>query len=111
MPVETSFSLPRQEDATITVVMTPPVSITGWPIQFNFLKRFGGDPLFSKYLASGFNGVSGISIVDAGQGVFNVSLEANNTSGFQPGNYAVQTFRLSSGARTELTCGFATLDY
>ncbi len=110
MPVLVDFSLSRPESATLTVSMTPAVPIGGWSIQFQALKRFGGiSGLITKSVSSGFNGLSGITVTNSGQGVFNISLYSSDTSGLSYGNYAYSNMRLDSGFITVLTEGYLQL--
>lgn len=109
--IATDFSMGVGTDNIVTINMVPPVAIAGWSIKFWCCKRFGGKstPLFEKWYASGYNGVSGITIVNSGEGIFNVRINAVDTSGFDAGNYANGCDRLSSGAVTQLSEGFLNL--
>lgn len=101
------FSLFHRTDGTLTINMNPQVPIGGWTIVFAVSEHFGSDtPYILKSVASGFNGMSGISIVSSGQGQFNVAINANDTSGLTLGNYAYAAQRVDSGSRTVLTEGF-----
>lgn len=110
MPILTNFGLIRMEDGVLTISIVPSTSIGGWNIEWSLVKRFGGvTPLVTKSVASGYNGVSGITIVDSGAGVFNVAINSVDTSGLDPGNYATGADRLTSGRRTSLTQGYLLL--
>ncbi len=109
MPVTTDFSWIRYQDGILNVSLEPPVPIGGWEIEFKVTKRFGSDftsGYFSKCVASGFNGMSGINITNSGQGQFEVSIQSQDTSGMDYGAFAAQCNRISSGARTPLTIGY-----
>jgi hypothetical protein len=100
----------KYEDGILTVSMSPPVAIGGWEIQFKTTKRFGGTTnLFTKSVASGFNGQSGITITNSGAGIFNIQVNSVDSSGLDFGNYAAVSERLNSGSRTTLTEGFLLL--
>lgn len=110
MAVLTDFSLARYEDGILTISMAPPVAIGAWDIRFRVQKRFGGTSgLITKSITSGFNGSSGITITNSGQGQFNVAINSRDTSGLEYGNYAFSTERFESGSRTILSEGYLQL--
>lgn len=110
MAVQCDFAFARYEDGTLSVTMKPPVPITNWSIQFDIMKRFGGESLVNKMVASGYNGTSGITVVNEALGVFNISLSYDvDMSGFQYGNYAYQSRRTDSGGRSIITEGYMSL--
>lgn len=110
MAVLVDFTLLRQEDAVLNVSMSPPVAVGGWDIRFQMAKRFGAESgLVTKSVASGFNGQSGITVVNSGQGVFSVRMNSPNTSGREFGNYAFAITRFTSGSQTVLTEGYVML--
>lgn len=112
MAIQTDFCFIRNNDGTITVTMTPPVAIGGWTIMWSRTHRFGSDDFKTpKWYSPGFNGVSGITVVNSGQGIFNIRLNSVDTSGLQAGNYANSAVRLNSGSITTLTEGYMTLGY
>ena len=66
----------------LTVTLTPPTNIGGWSIRWMAQRYFGGlSGLVTKYTASGFDGQSGITITNSGQGVFNVQINSADSSG------------------------------
>lgn len=100
------------EDGILTVTMTPPVSIAGWALQFQMSKRAGGTPLVTKSMDSTHTtGQSGITMVNAGQGVFNVANWAAEVSGLDNGNYYFNVQRLNSGFFTLVSEGFRLLNW
>ena len=110
MPLIADFTLARQEDSPLTISMSPTVPIGAWNIEFTCQKRFGGQTdLISKITNSGYNSVSGITIVNSGNGTFSVTINSNETSGLQYGNYAYLIERLGSGTRTILVEGYLIL--
>ena len=110
MPVIADFNLVRYEDGTLTISLSPPTPIGGANIRFLVQHHFGGiSGLIQKSVASGYNAVSGITVTNSGQGVFNVALRSVDTSGFEYGNYAYTTERLDSGSRTVISEGFMKL--
>lgn len=111
MSIITNFGAVRMEDGTLTIEMVPAEPIGGWSLQFSVKHRFGGETnLITKVGASGFYlGESGVQIVNSGQGIFNVRLNAVDTSGFDFKNYAFLAERMDSGYRTTLAEGFITL--
>lgn len=100
----------RYEDGTFVVELNNPTPIGGWTIDFLVQKRFGGlSGLIHKQVASGFNGASGITITNSGQGVFQIALNSVDTSGLDYGNYAYATQRLDSGSRTLINEGYISI--
>jgi hypothetical protein len=111
MPIIANFTLARLEDGVLTIGLEPPAAIGGWNLQLTCMKRFGGQtPLFLKSCASGFNGVSGITVVNSGQGIFNIPINSVDTSGSEYGNYATFIERLDSGFRTVIDEGYLTVN-
>lgn len=109
MPVIADFTLVQLEDGIMTVTMRPPVAVGGWTCQFAFMRRFGGTPFAIKYLASGYNGASGITITDSGVGRFAVRINSVDSSGLDPVNVACKFDRIDSGFRTTLYEGYEVL--
>ncbi len=105
------WALAKDEDGTLTIQMTPPTAVGGWDARFDIAKRFGGTPIVTKYVASGFNGVSGITITNSGQGIFSVRIDAADSSGLDEGVYASWLKRTSSGFSTVLFEGYRLLTY
>lgn len=107
MPILQDFTLGVNEDGTLSIPMVPATPIGGWTIQYNMMKYFGGvSGIATKYLSSGFNGASGITVTNSGQGIFNVSLFASDTSGLQFGSYAYTITRTDSGSHTNICEGW-----
>lgn len=110
MSVQANFSLARYEDGVLIVSMAPPVAIGAWSLRFQVQKRFGGSSnLITKTSTSGYNGTSGITITNSGEGVFNVAINGVDTSGLDYGNYSYSTDRLDSGNRKTLSEGYLVL--
>lgn len=107
MPIYSDFYLSKLEDGIVTIAMSPAVPIGGWNINFNLTKRENSsNVLIKKTVASGYSVVSGITIQDSGQGIFSVRMNSNDTSGFDPGNYAYEIVRMDSGFRSILCKGY-----
>ena len=105
------FALARYEDGVLTIPMVPPVAIGGWSIRYTEQKRFGGSTnLITKSVASGFNGASGITITNSGQGIFNIAINSVDSSGLEYGNDAFVVERMDSGHRTSLTEGYRLIN-
>ena len=110
MAIIQNFSLGRNEAGILTITMTPAVPIGGWELRFHEQKRFGGLSGFIKTAASGYgDGVSGITVVSSGAGVFQVAIGPADTSGLEFGTYAWTAERLLSGSRTALARGYHIL--
>ena len=109
MPIYADFSIGKLEDGTLTVALQPPVAIGGWQIQFTVQKHFGGiSGIYTAYV-SGINSISGITITNSGQGIFNIALPSYWASGLDFGNYSYSVERRDSGFRTELSIGYILL--
>ena len=105
-----SFSLHKLEDADITVPLVPETAIGGWSVQMQLSKRFGSTSgHILKSMASGYYGVSGMNIVNAGQGQFSFTVQSRDTSGMDAGIYAYTIRRIDSGFYTDLTQGYMSL--
>ena len=111
MSVLLDFPLNRFEDGVFVVSMSPPQDISNWSLRFFMQHRFGGvSGLIQKYAASGYGGgVSGITITNSGQGVFNIAFRSVDTSGLEYGNYAYTVERTESGHRQILTEGYMNI--
>lgn len=97
MPIVGDWSVIRGNDLQITFGLKPPTNIGGMQIGFFLYKRLGSDsPLVSKYAMSGFIS-SGVSVVNSGQGSLGITLNSQDTSGLEPGNYVFKVKRLDSG--------------
>ena len=114
MPVEVNFSLGRYENGVLTISMAPPTPIGAWSIQFTMWRRFGmpiTSGLVTKSVTSGYGaGQSGITIVNSGIGIFNVSLNPPEVSGLAAGNYSYRVERLDSGSATGISQGFRSME-
>lgn len=111
MTISVNYSLQRSEDVTLQVSMVPPTNIAGWNIQFLSQLHFGGlSGLITKSCASGYGGgQSGITVINSGQGQFNISIASQDTSGFQFAPYSYCTTRLDSGSVSVLNEGFVNI--
>lgn len=109
MPSEANYPLVRYEDGLLTVGLAPPTDVGGWAVQLTVMKHFGGSGFILRSVASGYIGVSGMTILDSGVGVFQASINSPDSSGRDPGNYAFLLERVDSGFNTVLTRGYMTL--
>jgi len=107
MPTPADWQLARYEDGFLTIGLQPPVPIGGWEIQLTVKKRFGGTtPLIVKSLTSGYMNVSGLTILNSGNGTIRAQINSPDTSGLAYGNYAYTVDRLTSGSSTCLSEGY-----
>lgn len=108
MSVQVDFTLSRVEVGTLDIPLEPPTAVGGWTIEYQMWRRQGatGTPLSLKSIASGYDAVSGITMINSGQGMFRVSLAPADVSGMSPGNYYYQIIRTDSGQQTLLTQGY-----
>jgi hypothetical protein len=106
MAIKTDIAWYLGEDVTLTVTMSPAVNITGWSLAFT-VKRAYGDAaaLLSKTTAAG------ITITDAANGVFRVTLASADTNNATvgAGAYVYDVQRTDSGFRTVLCLGTLTV--
>lgn len=106
MPDFNQFQFSKYTDGTIRVGIVPPTAIGGWDLRFQLKKEFDGySGLVNKYVGSGLDGTSGISIVSSGNGTLDISITRADTSGLPYGVYAFTVDRTSSGYFTPLSIG------
>jgi hypothetical protein len=104
MPIVADWECRRGEALVIAVQVKDaaglPVDITGWSLAFT-LKREHGDlvALISKTT------VSGITITDGPEGMFEVTVSRAQTLSLSEGFYVCDFFRTDSGAEASLTEG------
>lgn len=85
MPNLQSFPITRGDNIDLLINLAPPTSISGWTLALNVGRQFGGagDLIQTSTAVSG-----GITVQNAGQGVFSIPLTPSETSGLDFGNYA-----------------------
>lgn len=105
MAVKQDFEMHRGQDFSLRVVMSPATDITGWTLQFT-LKNTATDAsaLFTKTTTAGT-----ITISDATNGIFAVTILSANTSGLTSGPYVYDVQRTDSGSRTPIVYGMLNL--
>ena len=110
MPVFSSFGSIRLEDGVITIGLAPPAAVGGWNVRFGLALRFGGTEFAVKTSASGYGGgQSGVTVLDSGQGTWQIPINSADTSGLDAVNLAGTMVRLDSGNRTDIWNGFVVL--
>lgn len=116
MPVHMDFAYTRMEDGTLTISLTPPIPVGGQDWAFRCGKRFGGGmDLIQKSVSSGFSAssgvpMSGIQVINSGQGVFQIALNSPDTSGLDYGNYSFSFARTMSGQYSTAAEGYMLLE-
>lgn len=111
MPVIGDFAWVRYDDGVLTLGLIPPTPVGGQTVQFQVMKRFGGvSGIFTRSVASGFNGASGITITDSGQGIMQIQIRSADTSGLEYGNIAFMADRLDSGYQTRYAEGYISVN-
>lgn len=102
--VQANFSVYKGEDVGITDSMSPVTNITGWSLQFT-LRRYYGDAaaVLTKTIGAG------ITVTDATNGVFKVSIASADTANLTPGVYVYDVERADAGNRTVLTIGYLNI--
>ncbi len=93
-------------DGVLVVSMAPPTNISTWAIDYQQSLRAGGDPFITKSTAPGFNGVSGITVINPGLGTLSVALFAAEMSGRQDDSYYYAIRRTDSGFASVLVEGY-----
>ena len=110
MPLYSDFTLGKFEDGIVVLELTPPIPIGGMSLEFTLAKRIGATPLLTKSAASGFGGgVSGMTILNSGQGLLSISFQSQEMSGLDIGAYACRIARTDSGSFTVLWRGYGVL--
>ena len=110
MPIYANIPFSQYADGLINVDLKPNAAIGGLDMRFTVWRHFGGSSgLIQKSMASGYYGVSGMNIVNSGEGQFQIQLNSIDTSGLPYGNYAAAVENWSSGFRTTVSEGFLTL--
>lgn len=113
MTIHVDFPFARYEDGLLTVSMAPPTAVGGSSLRFSVTKRFGASLSgveLVKSCASGYgDGVSGVTVLNSGTGIFRISLSEADTSGMAPGCHAAAVERLDSGNRKTLCEGYLIL--
>src|SRR5579862_9901579 len=99
-----NISFYKGEDVTLTVTMSPTTNIAGWTLQFTVRTSYG-DPNALLTKTTG----SGITITNAGSGIFTITIASADSSGLAQRAYVFDIQRIDSGNRTVLTIGNLTL--
>lgn len=98
--IQSNFSLYKGEDVVVTDSMTPVTNITGWSLQFTLRKNYGdATALVTKTVGAG------ITVTDATNGVFKITLASADTANLALGNYVYDVERTDVGNRTVLSIG------
>lgn len=104
VPIFEDIELSREQRATLVISLRPPTPIGGQTIRWQMKKVFGTDVrLVERWVGSGTNGASGITILNSGQGQFKVELYGDDTSGLEYGNYATASDVILSGTGTGIS--------
>lgn len=108
--MDQSFTISRYADGKVTLVLQPQAPVGGLDIVFECAKRDGGPVIFSKYVSSGYNGASGLTITNSGAGIIDIRISApNDLSGQDQGNFHYKTLVTTSGRDNRLSEGFISL--
>jgi hypothetical protein len=112
MPIQQDFSVSQWSDTAVTLVLNPPANVGGLTIEMFSTPRLGGsDRIFTKSVASGYNAVSGIDIINSGEGIMSIRLDVSKDfSGRNPGNYAWKARVLTSGLNVDLGDGIISVN-
>lgn len=106
MPITTDISWYKGEDVIVRVTMTPfGTNITGWTLAFTVRQNYGD----TATVISKTSGAGQITITDALNGIFDVTVAAADTSGLVPRAYVFDASRTDSGAASVLSVGQFTL--
>jgi hypothetical protein len=105
MAIETPLSWFRGEDVALTVTLTPPTSISGWSLTFTVRDRPGGTVKLTK----DNGGTGGLTITDAGNGVFKVTIARADTQTLTVQAYVYDIRRTDSGNNAIIAFGSINL--
>jgi hypothetical protein len=103
MSITSNLTFFRGEDVTLNFTLQPPRDITGWTMTFTVRTTLGGTIQFTKTVGAG------ITIVDAGRGLFQVAVASADTAALTVGRYVWDVRREDAGSKTTLADGFLTL--
>jgi hypothetical protein len=103
MSITSNLTFFRGEDITLNFTLQPAQDITGWTMTFTVRDKLAGTIQFTKTVGSG------ITIVDAGRGLFKVAIASADTSSLAVGRYVWDVRREDSGSKTTLADGYLTL--
>lgn len=107
-----SLQLSPSTDLIIQDQIVPITAIGGWRIEFTVYKRFFGvSGIILCSTNSGYSNVSGIQIVNSGNGIFSITVSGGAFSGQNPGNLAFTVNRVGSGVGTLLSEGYISYTY
>ena len=109
MPPFYTFQLVKGDDGSFTIGLQPPISISGMGLRFDVMKRFGATPIVSFYCASGYNGVSGLTVTNGSQGIVNAKQYNQMVSGIDYSNLALALVRTDSGHITTFVEAYETI--
>lgn len=111
MPNQQDFGLCRFEDGILTISIIPAIPVGGLDVHLTVAKHFGSTSgVILKSMASGFYNVSGLTILNSGQGIIQANLNSPDTSGLPYGNYAFEVRCYTSGRNTDYTQGYFTVN-
>jgi hypothetical protein len=112
MGIKADWTIGKYEDGVLNIELQPPTAIGGWLINWSLYKRYGSPSsgIAIRSAASGYNGVSGVTVTDSGAGRFSVTFWGSDTSGLDAGNYVHSAVRMDSGFRTNIVDGFVSLE-
>lgn len=92
------------EDGVIHCQIMPVENITGWALKCTARKTLSVLPvLFTKIIAGG------ITITDAPNGKFDITILSADTTGVAPGSYFFDIQRTDAGFKSELGIGTLTI--
>lgn len=112
MPIQQDFQASYWSENNVTLALNPPAPVSGLAITFSCTRRAGGDDVvLLKSCASGFNGVSGITVTNGQQGVMDIRINpAADISGTAVGNYVWQARIVTSGLAVTLGDGYLSVN-
>lgn len=111
MAVQVDYNLPLGQDGVVNVPLAPPTAVGGWSVLYTMPRYQGGSGLVTLSCASGYIGVSGLTVLNSGQGIFQIQHDPAQVSGLDPGAYPYLLQRIGSGFVTPLAYGYRTAAY
>lgn len=107
MPIVENITISPNTDCVIQCQISPPTPVGSWSAEFVVKNRFFGiSGLIQGSTASGYsNYVSGMSVINSGNGLLAARITQPQISGWSPGAYVYEFARTGSGVNSLLSCG------
>ena len=104
MSVRSNMAFKRGQDLKIRASMSPSKSVSGYSLTFTVKDSIGGTTRITKTVGSG------ITVINSGKGIVDISLGASDTSALSVQRYVWDIRRTDSGYNRELAGGELSLE-